>query len=83
MWCVNNPPGDRDAYAVMNKLERKVSNFGPDKPESVKGGGTEMPRDFSYAFAEPGTYETILVGRSKTLTDETETVCRFTVTVKP
>lgn len=83
MWCVNNPPGDRDAYAVMNKLERKVSNFGPDKPESVKGGGTEMPRDFSYAFAEPGTYETVLVGRSKTLTDETETVCRFTVTVKP
>lgn len=82
-WCSSKPTGDRDAYAVMNKLERKVSNFGPDKPESVKGGGTEMPRDFSYAFAEPGTYETVLVGRSKTLTDETETVCRFTVTVKP
>ena len=82
-WCSSKPTGDRDAYAVTNKLERKVSNFGPDKPESVKGGGTEMPRDFSYAFAEPGTYETVLVGRSKTLTDETETVCRFTVTVKP
>lgn len=83
MWCVNNPPGDRDAYAVMNKLERKVSNFGPDKPENVKGGGTEMPEMYSYTFAEPGTYDVVLVGRSKTLTDEKEVICEFTVTVKP
>lgn len=82
-WCESKPKGDRDAYAVMNKLERKVSNFGPDKPENVKGGGTEMPEMYSYTFAEPGTYDVVLVGRSKTLTDEKEVICEFTVTVKP
>ncbi|MDE5624400.1 MAG: DUF5017 domain-containing protein [Alistipes sp.] len=82
-WCESKPKADRDAYAVMNRLERKVSNFGPDKPQSVKGGGTAMPETFSYAFAEPGTYEAVLVGRSKTLTDEKEVICKFTVTVKP
>lgn len=82
-WCESKPGGDRDSYAVMNKLERKVSNFGPDKPEDVKGGGSTMPETFSYTFTQPGTYEAVLVGRSKTLTDDTEIVCKFTVTVKP
>lgn len=82
-WCASKPTNDIDAYAVMNKLERKVSNFGPDKPENVKGGGTEMPEMYSYTFAEPGTYDVVLVGRSKTLTDEKEVICEFTVTVKP
>ena len=82
-WCESKPKGDRDSYAVTNRLERKVSNFGPDKPESVKSADGQMPQNFSYVFAEPGTYEVVLVGRSKTLTDETEVVCTFNVTVKP
>ncbi|MDE5578424.1 MAG: DUF5017 domain-containing protein [Alistipes sp.] len=82
-WCESKPKGDRDSYAVTNRLERKVSNFGPDKPEGVKSADGQMPQSFSYVFAEPGTYEAVLVGRSKTLTDETEVVCTFTITVKP
>lgn len=82
-WCESKPKGDRDSYAVMNRLERKVSNFGPDKPEGVKSADGQMPQSFSYTFAEPGTYEAVLVGRSKTLTDQTEVVCKFTVTVNP
>lgn len=85
-WRFNGdvqPANDLNAYAVMNKLERKVTNFGPDKPENVKPAQNDMPKQFGYAFAEPGTYEVVLVGRSKTLTGETEKVCKFTVTVKP
>ena len=82
-WCAAKPANNIDAYAVTNRLERKVSNFGPDKPESVKSADGQMPQNFSYVFAEPGTYEVVLVGRSKTLTDETEVVCTFNVTVKP
>lgn len=82
-WCESKPKGDRDSYAVTNRLERKVSNFGPDTPEQVKGGGTPMPKTFSHTYAEPGTYEAVFAGRSKTLTGETQRIFRFTVTVKP
>lgn len=80
-WCDQKIAVPFDAWAVMPCMERNPQNFGPDKPEVVKRAGDAMPAEYSYVFAEPGTYTVTLVGTSQSLTGAVEIVREFVVTV--
>lgn len=79
----DNDPASEN-WAVSGPIGLNSINLGPDYPTVIKAGiSASTLTDYSYTYAQPGTYKAVFVGFNSSI-DETKTVVKeMTVTVTP
>ncbi len=72
---------DNDDWLISSAFDLKTVR--PDVGVTVKNGGANMPTNYRYTFARPGTYTLTFVGMNQDLDTTKETVRQVQLTITP
>lgn len=72
---------DNDDWLISSAFDLKTVR--PDVGVTVKNGGANMPTNYRYTFARPGTYTLTFVGMNQSVDTSKETVRQLQLTITP